>query len=166
MRPFELIEAEEKINSAFEAIKTQIKMTGPPPEKRGQMIKSFSSEKNVFAVTGENKHIICETGKGTIFQLVESLPEGGGGGGGGGRGSKKKSMFYKSSFYKSMFYKSAPFTNPCFTKPCFTNPPFTNQCFTNPPFTNPPFTNPCFTNPCFTNPVHVLHIQSTPLHSM
>ena len=29
------------------------------------MIKSFSSEKNVFAVTGENKNIIWETGKGT-----------------------------------------------------------------------------------------------------
>ena len=29
VRPFELIVAEEKINSAFEAIKTQIKITGP-----------------------------------------------------------------------------------------------------------------------------------------
>ena len=61
-----LITAEEKINSAFEAIKTQFKITGLPPEKRGQVIKSSSSEKNVFAVTGENKNIICETGgKGT-----------------------------------------------------------------------------------------------------
>ena len=55
---------EEKINSAFAAIKTKIKITGLPPEKREQVIKSFSSEQNVFAVTGENKNIICETGKG------------------------------------------------------------------------------------------------------
>ena len=33
-------------------------------------------------------------------------------------------------------------------------------------FTNPPFTNPTFTNPPSTNPLHVLQIQSTPLHSM
>ena len=68
-------------------------------------------------------------------------------------------------------FKNPPFTNPCFTNPCFTNPPFTNPPFTNPPFTNPPFTNPYFTNPCFTNPpftnpVHVLQIQSNPVHSM
>ena len=58
LRPFELITAEEKINSAFKAIQIHIKIIGLPPEKCGQVIKSFSSEKNVFAVTGENKNII------------------------------------------------------------------------------------------------------------
>ena len=58
LRHFELITAEEKINSAFEAIQTHIKIIGLPPEKRGQVIKSFSSEKNVFTVTEENKNII------------------------------------------------------------------------------------------------------------
>ena len=58
LRPFELITAEEKIDSAFEAIQKKIKIIGLPPEKWGQMIKSFSSEKNVFAVMGENKNII------------------------------------------------------------------------------------------------------------
>ena len=58
LRPFELITAEEKINSTFEAIQTHVKIIELPPEKRGQVIKSFSSEKNVFAVTGENKNII------------------------------------------------------------------------------------------------------------
>ena len=98
LRPFELIAADEKINSSFEvgfpagafrlflsllpgrrndeprsacgggyvrSNQTQIKITGLPPEKRGQVIKSYPSEKNAFAVTGENKNIICETGKGT-----------------------------------------------------------------------------------------------------
>ena len=55
---FKLITAEQKSNSAFEAIQTQIKITGLPPEKRGQVIKSFWSEQNVFAVTEENKDMI------------------------------------------------------------------------------------------------------------
>ena len=39
-------------NSTFEAIKTQIKIMGLLSEKRGQVIKSLSEEKNVFAGMG------------------------------------------------------------------------------------------------------------------
>ena len=171
---------------------TQIKITGLPPEKRGQVIKSFLSEKNAFAVTGENKNIICETGKGTqsartrkcqfcypilyfkswnrfrsYIPSVFCTPPGGGGD------------------TKNLCFRNAPFTNPCFINQhlshihllqinllqitfyksmFYKSAPFTNPPFTNPSFTNLPFTNPPFTNPCFTNPPFTNPCFTNPVH--
>ena len=62
-----------------------------------------------------------------------------------GRNAAVKSTFYKSMFYKSTFYKSTFYKSTLYKSI---------------------FTNPCFTNPPFTNPVHVLQIQSNPVHSL
>ena len=76
-----------------------------------------------------------------------------------------KSTFYKFTFYKSMFYKST-FYKSMFYKSTFYKSTFYKSTFYKSMFYKSMFTNPCFTNLPFTNPVHVLQIQSNPVHSI
>ena len=50
---------EERLDSAFQAIKTHVKITGLLPEKHRQVFKSLSEEIQMFAGMGNSEVFDC-----------------------------------------------------------------------------------------------------------